>query len=441
MLDHRAPPDGNGLRGQGGRRPRHVVHARPPAAGPLRPPCRRRTQPDDRLHGALGSRLHGIRAGAAPARRGQGAPRDPDRRGGEARGGTGRDADPLDLQRQGDGADAARAGRRHVRRDAGQHGGVGHSIDFHAGSLAPDVPMRTIRPGESLVYTFTAQRSGIWMYHCSTMPMSTHIAAGMAGAVVIEPEGLAPVAHSYVIAQSEIYLGAQGDPVNADKVAAEAPDAVVFNGAVEPVRRPPARRPRRRAGADLGARPRPEPRRRPSTSSAGSSTPSTRRAPTSSRRAADRSTRPARRQGARRRSTSRPRRAASSSSPSRRRATTRWSATSWSTRSAGLAASSRCADTTQCSRIFNRRRPCRSTTGQVPHPGRGALHAVLSRRRRPAELRPRLPRAVGPGDARGPGRQPPRAPDLPRGELSAPRRPRMPPGRGLLPGLDRAGNV
>ena len=109
-------------------------------------------------------------------------------------------------------------------------GSMGHSIDFHASELAPDGPMRTIQPGESLVYRFTAKRSGIWMYHCSTMPMSAHIAAGMAGAVVIEPEGLPEVDRSYVMAQSEIYLGAQGDPVNADKVGAELPDAVVFNG-------------------------------------------------------------------------------------------------------------------------------------------------------------------------------------------------------------------
>ena len=60
---------------------------------------------------------------------------------------------------------------------------MGHSIDFHAGDIAPDAPMRTIAPGESLQYRFTAKRAGIWMYHCSTMPMSAHIAAGMHGAV------------------------------------------------------------------------------------------------------------------------------------------------------------------------------------------------------------------------------------------------------------------
>ncbi len=115
------------------------------------------------------------------------------------------------------------------------HGSMGHSIDFHAGVLAPDGPMRTIPPGGSLVYRFTAQRSGIWMYHCSTMPMSAHIAAGMHGAVVIDPPGLAKVDREYLLVQSEAYLGANlakgsASEVDFDRVRAETPDAVVFNG-------------------------------------------------------------------------------------------------------------------------------------------------------------------------------------------------------------------
>ncbi|MGD9606107.1 MAG: multicopper oxidase domain-containing protein [Leucobacter sp.] len=109
-------------------------------------------------------------------------------------------------------------------------GTIGHSIDFHAGSLAPDEPMRTIAPGESLTYTFTATRSGIWMYHCSTMPMSAHIANGMYGAVVIEPEGLPRADRSYVLVQGEYYLGPQGGEVDVDRVATGQPDLVTFNG-------------------------------------------------------------------------------------------------------------------------------------------------------------------------------------------------------------------
>jgi nitrite reductase (NO-forming) len=109
-------------------------------------------------------------------------------------------------------------------------GDVGHSVDFHAGALAPSGPMRTIAPGESLVYRFRATRAGIWMYHCSTMPMSAHIANGMFGAVVIDPPGLPPVDRSYVLVQSELYLGAEGGTTDVQKIQDEKPDAVVFNG-------------------------------------------------------------------------------------------------------------------------------------------------------------------------------------------------------------------
>jgi nitrite reductase (NO-forming) len=62
------------------------------------------------------------------------------------------------------------------------------------------------------------------------MPMSAHIANGLFGAVVIEPAGLPRVDRSYLLVQSELYLGAAGGEVDADKVAAEDPDLVVFNG-------------------------------------------------------------------------------------------------------------------------------------------------------------------------------------------------------------------
>ncbi|MCI1254286.1 MAG: multicopper oxidase domain-containing protein [Bifidobacterium tibiigranuli] len=109
-------------------------------------------------------------------------------------------------------------------------GSMGHSIDFHAGTVAPDQPMRTIAPGQSLRYSFTAARAGVWMYHCSTAPMSNHIANGMFGAVVIEPKNLPPVDHSYVLIQSELYPGAKGKPADATKIANRTPDLMAFNG-------------------------------------------------------------------------------------------------------------------------------------------------------------------------------------------------------------------
>lgn len=110
------------------------------------------------------------------------------------------------------------------------HGTQSHGIDFHAGALAPDTSMRPIPPGQSLVYRFTAARAGIWMYHCSSMPMSVHIANGMYGAVVIEPPDLPKVDRSYVLVQAEQYFGPQRGSADPDKVRREQPDVVDFNG-------------------------------------------------------------------------------------------------------------------------------------------------------------------------------------------------------------------
>jgi len=109
-------------------------------------------------------------------------------------------------------------------------GRIPHSIDFHASEVAWDDEMRTIQPGESLVYQFEAQRAGAWMYHCGTDPVLHHIGNGMYGAVIIDPPNLPPVDHEFVFVQSELYLGPEGEPGSLPKMQAEDWDAVVFNG-------------------------------------------------------------------------------------------------------------------------------------------------------------------------------------------------------------------
>ncbi|MFP8883053.1 multicopper oxidase domain-containing protein [Streptomyces mangrovi] len=109
-------------------------------------------------------------------------------------------------------------------------GAMGHSVDFHAGALAPDKPMRTIEPGQSLVYRFTAERAGAWLYHCGTAPMLQHIANGMYGAVVIDPPGLPEVDREYLLVASQLYLGAVGGEEQVARMRANTPDAWAFNG-------------------------------------------------------------------------------------------------------------------------------------------------------------------------------------------------------------------
>ena len=51
-----------------------------------------------------------------------------------------------------------------------------HSLDFHASQVAWNDEMRSIAPGEDLIYEFTTDYAGVWMYHCGTDPVLHHIA-------------------------------------------------------------------------------------------------------------------------------------------------------------------------------------------------------------------------------------------------------------------------
>ena len=108
-----------------------------------------------------------------------------------------------------------------------------HSIDFHASQVSMNNAMATIAPGEELIYEFTTDYAGVWMYHCGTAPVLHHIANGMSGMVIVEPaEGLPPVDEEFFFVQSEWYLGPQGEPASYEKAnqAAPAPDFQMFNG-------------------------------------------------------------------------------------------------------------------------------------------------------------------------------------------------------------------
>lgn len=111
-------------------------------------------------------------------------------------------------------------------------GEIGHSLDFHASKVAWDDEMRTIQPGESLVYQFEAKHAGAFMYHCGTAPTLHHIGNGMHGAIIIDPPELAPVDHEYVFVQHEWYTGEEGAPGDLGKMQRDAWDAIVFNGYV-----------------------------------------------------------------------------------------------------------------------------------------------------------------------------------------------------------------
>ncbi len=113
------------------------------------------------------------------------------------------------------------------------HGSTDHSIDFHAAQTPWDKNYQSIKVGQSLSFTWTANFPGVFMYHCGTPPVMHHIGSGMYGAIVVDPAQPLPPAKEYVLVQSELYLtqGADGYyfPDSA-KMMSVSPSYVVFNG-------------------------------------------------------------------------------------------------------------------------------------------------------------------------------------------------------------------
>jgi FtsP/CotA-like multicopper oxidase with cupredoxin domain len=105
-----------------------------------------------------------------------------------------------------------------------------HSIDFHSAEVAPNKYYKDIEPGKSLTIRFTAEHPGVFMYHCATQPVLTHVANGMSGMMVVKPKGLAPVDKELWMTQSECYIGKPGKGADQAKMTAEKPDVIAFNG-------------------------------------------------------------------------------------------------------------------------------------------------------------------------------------------------------------------
>ena len=115
--------------------------------------------------------------------------------------------------------------------------GMPHSIDLHAARLPMDHAMKSIMPGDSLSFEFTATTPGAFMVHCGTAPVLMHIAQGMYLAIIVDPKGGWPgdADKEFVIVQSEFYPR----PSAADTSVREGdwsamldgkPTYVVFNG-------------------------------------------------------------------------------------------------------------------------------------------------------------------------------------------------------------------
>jgi nitrite reductase (NO-forming) len=114
-----------------------------------------------------------------------------------------------------------------------------HNVDFHAvtgpggGAKATDAAA-----GETRSFEFTAINPGLYVYHCAVPMAAQHIANGMYGMILVEPEGGLPkVDHEFYVMQGELYteqpFGKKGEATESyDKLMNERPEYFVFNGAV-----------------------------------------------------------------------------------------------------------------------------------------------------------------------------------------------------------------
>jgi nitrite reductase (NO-forming) len=130
----------------------------------------------------------------------------------------------------------------HDEHTSAQHAAAGHSahsIDLHA-VIGPGggAPLMEVAQGEEKRFRFKAARPGIYVYHCASPHLPTHIANGMYGMILVEPaEGLAKADREFYVMQGDFYTsGNYGDKglqaFSKEKLLAEKPDYFLFNGRV-----------------------------------------------------------------------------------------------------------------------------------------------------------------------------------------------------------------
>ena len=112
-----------------------------------------------------------------------------------------------------------------------------HSIDLHAVTgPGGGAAVTQLGPGQTGAFEWKALNPGLYVYHCATPSVPEHIANGMYGLILVEPEkGLPRVDREFYVMQGEFYtkgrtLAAGLQPLDAEKLRSERPEYVVFNG-------------------------------------------------------------------------------------------------------------------------------------------------------------------------------------------------------------------
>ncbi|GAB6068408.1 copper-containing nitrite reductase [Methylothermus subterraneus] len=114
-----------------------------------------------------------------------------------------------------------------------------HDIDLHAVTgPGGGAPLTRVKPGESKSFRFKALKPGLYVYHCAAGDPPVHVANGMYGLILVEPEGGLPeVDREFYLVQGEFYtqglMGEKGlQPFSRTKMLEERPDYIVFNGRI-----------------------------------------------------------------------------------------------------------------------------------------------------------------------------------------------------------------
>lgn len=116
---------------------------------------------------------------------------------------------------------------------------LAHNIDLHSvNGPGGGAVSSLVAPGHETVFSFKVLNPGLYVYHCATAPVGMHIANGMYGLILVEPDGgLETVDREFYIMQGDFYTkGDYGEPglqpFDMKKAIEEDADYVVFNGHV-----------------------------------------------------------------------------------------------------------------------------------------------------------------------------------------------------------------
>jgi len=115
-----------------------------------------------------------------------------------------------------------------------------HSIDLHAVTGPGGGGLLTqVKPGEEKTISFKPMHAGVYLYHCASPNIPSHITNGLYGLMVVDPpQGMPPVDREFYVVQGELYtqggVGVKGFQEFAPaKMLDEKPEYIVFNGRVK----------------------------------------------------------------------------------------------------------------------------------------------------------------------------------------------------------------